>query len=218
LNLKEKQTIYDIYFKYLIFFTLGSLLGCLFETGLEFIKKGEFVSRQGLLYGPFSPVYGVGIVLAVILLEKYYKDNKMIHIFVIGGLLCGIAEFVCSWVQEVFFHTYSWDYSKYPLNIFGRTSVIHIFIWGLMIFLFMQFIYPLIMLFIKHINGMFRKFFIIFLTVFFILDIFISASACIRQYERFKKMEPSNKFEVILDNWYNDNYLKKIYPNKKFKK
>lgn len=208
----------NIYFKYLIFFTIGSFIGCIFETVLFYLKNGYLTTRQGLIYGPFIPVYGVGILLSALLLGKLRNNNKKFLIFLIGGVTCGIGEYLFSYVQEIFFHTYSWDYSKYPLNIGGRTSIIHIVIWGLLIYLFMQYIYPLMVKWIARIKDKSKIIFSIIITIFFIFNFIISSLACNREYERYKNIFASNKLDRFLDKYYNDKFLDKIYPNKRYKK
>ena len=44
-------------------FMIGSIIGYLVEMAVALVQKGCFESRQGLLYGPFTPVYGAGAVL-----------------------------------------------------------------------------------------------------------------------------------------------------------
>lgn len=40
-------------------FIIGSILGYIYEMIVVLFQKGYFESRQGLIYGPFTPVYGV---------------------------------------------------------------------------------------------------------------------------------------------------------------
>lgn len=215
-KIAKKSRFLEICFKYVTFFTFGSFLGWLWETVISSIKNGKFISRKGLIYGPFSPIYGVGIVLAIILLEKYRKKDQKLKIFLLGGLYLGIAEYIGSILQEYIFHAYSWDYSNYPLNFQGRTSAIHMFLWGIAILLFMQFLYPLIMKFIQNISKSLKIGVVIIVTIFFTFDITISVLACNREYERYKNIPADSKLDIFLDENYNDKFLKKIYPNKKF--
>ena len=46
-----------------LIFILGSILGYLYETILVFFQTGHYESRQGLIYGPLTPVYGLGGVV-----------------------------------------------------------------------------------------------------------------------------------------------------------
>ncbi len=36
-------------------------------------QKGYFESRQGLIYGPFTPVYGIGAIIYYLILRKIIK-------------------------------------------------------------------------------------------------------------------------------------------------
>ena len=56
--------------KIFIFFLIGCLVGTYYEEILHFIKTHSWESRDGLIYGPFSPIYGLGICVFVVLLGK----------------------------------------------------------------------------------------------------------------------------------------------------
>ena len=52
-------------------FILGSFFGYIVETIYAYIiSGGHFVVRQGLVYGPFIQVYGLGAMIYYILLLK----------------------------------------------------------------------------------------------------------------------------------------------------
>ena len=93
-------------------------------------QKGYFESRQGLIYGSFIPVYGIGAIIYYLILNNIKKDNK-IKIFFITAILGGITEYICSLVQEKVFGTISWDYSYIIFDINGRTSLLHCSYWGI---------------------------------------------------------------------------------------
>lgn len=62
--------------KLFLIFVIGSVFGALYEQILNLVKiyftTGDIVweLRRGVLYGPFSPIYGAGAVLFVYLLVK----------------------------------------------------------------------------------------------------------------------------------------------------
>ena len=105
-------------------FIIGSIAGFIFEITVVFFQKGYFELRQGLIYGPFIPVYGIGAMLYYVVLNKIKLKNKL-QIFLITMLLGGLTEYLCSFTQEKLFGTISWDYSYLPFNINGRTSLLH---------------------------------------------------------------------------------------------
>ena len=80
-------------------FIIGSVLGYLFEMIVVLFQKGYFESRQGLIYGPFTPVYGIGAVIYYLILNNV-KTRDKVKIFFITMLLGGITESLCSFIQE----------------------------------------------------------------------------------------------------------------------
>ena len=97
-------------------FFLGSIFGAYYEQILNlFIHyhyHHEFVwqLRRGVIYGPISPVYGMGAVLFTILLLRKPKSN--FKTFLHGALIGGFFEYIISFLQETFLGTISWDYSQ----------------------------------------------------------------------------------------------------------
>ena len=46
-----------------------------------------------------------------------------------------------------------------------------------------------------------------------VISMGISSFALLRQENRLKGVPPKNELEVLADKYYNDDYLKKVYPN-----
>lgn len=208
---KSKDPKNNIY-KIVMIFTIGCFLGCIFETGLCYIQRGYFESRKGLIYGPFNPVYGFAMVVVTIFLEK---EQNNILLYLKGFLLGGIVEYFCSWIQEIIFKTSSWNYNSYFLNFNGRTSIYHMVWWGILSFLYIKLLHPMIIKIIYKIKEDQRIIIMCVLTIFFTIDAFISSMACIRRVQRINGNKPSNNFERFIDKHYNDEVIKKVYPNLK---
>ena len=111
-------------------FVIGSIVGYIYEMIVVLVQKGYFESRQGLIYGPFTPVYGIGMVIYYLILDSMNTDNK-IEIFFVTMILGGITEYLCSFIQEKAFGTISWDYSYLHFHLNGRTSLLHCTYWGI---------------------------------------------------------------------------------------
>ena len=198
-------------------FIIGSFIGFAHENIFTMLN-GKIILRQGLIYGPFIPVYGVGLLLfygvySHIHLSNYSKVKSLIIIFIVGFIMGGFTEYLCSYLQEVFMGTKSWDYSDYMFNLDGRTSLFHSCCWGLMSVAFYQFILPIIEKTEKFFENKKAKIFINFLSIFMLFDCSISTLACLRQTERRNNIEPKNKIDEFLDRHYPDEFLNKIYSN-----
>ena len=196
-------------------FIIGSIAGFIFEITVVFFQKGHFELRQGLIYGPFIPVYGVGAILYYVVLNKIKLKNKL-QIFLITMLLGGLTEYLCSFMQEKLFGTISWDYSYLPFNIQGRTSLLHCIYWGIGGILYVTYIEPLIEKMREKINKNIIRIITIILAIFMIFDITISWMAAERQIERKSNVEPENKMDLFFDEYYPDEYIDRIFNNKKY--
>lgn len=212
-----KKKVFEKYGLIFMIFIVGSFLGFAHETILAMIK-GQYVLRKGLIYEPLIPIYGIGLLAFYLVyhplhLEKNKKIQKIGILFIIGFFLGGITEYLCSYFQEKIFGTISWDYSylKYHLN--GRTSFIHASFWAIMGVLFYEFLLPLLEKLEKHLQHKWIKIGIVFLSVILLVDVLVSSSACLRQVKRSKGIKAINKIEKLLDQYYPDEYLKKIYNN-----
>ena len=213
---KEETFAKGICFKKIFWlFMVGCFFGCVFEMVNHFIHYGDWVSRRGLIYGPLNPVYGLGLVFFVIFLSKI-KNPALI--FLGGMLLGGGCEYLCSLVQEKVFGTLSWDYSHQLFNIGGRTSLKYMLIWGVLALVVMKIVYPFLSNLIEKMPVKTGNILTIILIVFMVANIIISVTACLRQSERAKGMEPSNKVEVFLDKHYPDKRLNTIFQNAKRQK
>lgn len=208
---KKKRFVNSLYNNTMLF-VIGCFLGCVFETILCYFQRGHFESRSGLIYGPLNPVYGFGFVFVCSLLKK---EKKTYMIFIKGFFYGGLVEYLCSWFQETFLHTTSWNYSDYYLNFDGRTSVYHMIFWGLGALIVMKNIYPYVIKLIQKVKEKYRLVISIVIIVLLVIDIFISTIACIRYKERLDNKKASNSIEVFLDKHYPNKRLIKIYPNVK---
>lgn len=209
---KEENKILKKIVKLFCVFVIGSIIGYLLEMIVGLVQNGHFVSKQGLIYGPFSQVYGIGLVIYYLVIPN---NKKNIEIFLISMFLGGIVEYIFSYLQETFFGTISWDYSNLLFNINGRTSLLHCIYWGIGGILFLKYIRPKIEKIDLLYPKMWFKVLIIFLAIFLLFDIIISSLACKRQEERKEGIEPKNNIEIFLDKTYTDEVLNEIYSNAK---
>ena len=193
-------------------FMFGCLFGCVCEMVYHFINHGDWVSRQGVIYGPLNPVYGFGVVIITVFLAKI-KNPWLI--FIGGMLLGGGCEYICSLFQETFFGTVSWNYSNKFLNFHGRTSLFYMLVWGILAIAYIKLIYPLLVKLIEKIPVRIGNVLTVILGIFMVVNLSISMTACLRKEERNQGIPASNSFEVFLDKKYPDKRLDEIFENSK---
>ena len=117
------------YFTLFWLFVAGSVFGLVVETVFHAIVYGGYESRAGLVWGPFSPIYGVGAVALTVSLNRFYHSHNLI-IFLIAMLLGSVMEYATSWLMEVLWGAIAWDYTGTFLNINGRTNFMFMCMWG----------------------------------------------------------------------------------------
>ena len=210
----DKEKIIQGLTKIFWIFLIGSILGYGIEMIVGLVQNGHFVSRQGLLFGPFIQVYGVGLV-AYYLVISNIKNKSYKKIFLITMLLGGIVEYLFSYFQEKWFGTVSWDYSNLLFNINGRTSLLHCLYWGIGGVLFTRFILPLIHNLNKWCKNTNFRFITVFLVLFIAFDIVMSGMAGARQLERRKDIAANGYIDSFFDKYYPDEKLEQIYSNAK---
>lgn len=210
----DKESIIQKLTKIFWIFLIGSIIGYGLEMIVGLVQNGHFVSRQGLLFGPFIQVYGVGLV-AYYLVISNIKKKSYIKIFFITMLLGGIVEYLFSYLQETWFGTISWDYSNLLFNIHGRTSLLHCLYWGIGGVLFVRCILPLIRNLNEWCKNTNFRFITAFLVLFITFDIVMSGMAGSRQLERKNNIAANGYIDNFFDEYYPDEKLEQIYSNAK---
>lgn len=198
-------------------FLIGSIFGAYFEEIRHilwyFRHHGMFnySPRRGLIWGPLSPVYGIGAVSLAVVLGK--KNDSLIITFLKASLLGGIVEYSLSLLQELATGTVSWNYSYKALNIGGRTTVPYMLAWGIIGILFVKVIYPYL---IKMIKMMPKKIYdrvTVILLVFVAVDVIVSWSAYARKIYREHDVAPVTAVGKMYDEYFDDEFFGKKFPN-----
>lgn len=127
-------------------FVIACIAGLIIEVvwHMTMVDPGVYQDRAGLLYGPFSPIYGVGAVLMTIALNRFHDKNPFL-IFVVAAIIGGAFEFFVSWFMQTAFGIVAWDYSGTFLNIDGRTNFMFMCMWGALGLIWVKFALPVML-------------------------------------------------------------------------
>ena len=212
---KKKKEVFAegfCFYKVFLLYVIGCMIGVYYEEILTVCRTGEWLSRQGIIYGPFNPVYGLGFLAFTVLLCRNLK-RKWWLTYIYSCFIGGAAEVITSLISEYVFKVNAWDYSDKFLNIMGRTTIPFMLFWGLGGLIFVKFVYPglskLIELIPKRIGNLIMPTFLIFV----LLSHVISYSALFRYGTRAEGQPASNAIEVVLDKYYDDDLMKQYYEN-----
>ena len=131
---------YNVY-QLLMLFLIYSFLGWCVEVSFVAVTTGRVVNR-GFLNGPVCPIYGVGMLGALLLLEPV--SGNLVLLFFLGMLLCTLVELIGGWILEKAFHTRWWDYTDKPFNLGGYICLGFSIMWGFAVTFAVRLIHPLI--------------------------------------------------------------------------
>lgn len=214
-NEEKSETIFAYgcsFYKMVWLFLIASFLGDITETIFCRITMGRWMSRSSVVWGPFSIVWGLAFVFATILLHKY-RNKPDRTLFLIGTLLGGAYEYICSVFTELVFGKVFWDYSEVRFNLGGRINLLFCFFWGIAAVVWIKGIYPVISGWIEKIPLRIGKIVSWFLVVFMCCNMVVSSLALIRSTERKERVKAEYGWQKIMDERFDDERLERIYPN-----
>ena len=157
----------------LLFFAYAFLGWCI-EVTLKYFQFHRFINR-GFLTGPWLPIYGSGAALITIAVKGLSPlESSVGTTFMVSFILCGVVEYMTSFVLEKRFHARWWDYSQKPMNLHGRVWIGNLILFGLGGVLIVEMINPLLLRLSGHLSFRLRETLAIILSSIFTADYVMS--------------------------------------------
>lgn len=117
---------------YINYFFIFSIIGHFIETFFVL----NFTS--GILYGWWTPVYGFGVVLILLIkkiIDKLKLKGKLIFkiliTYIISMILLSLIELIGGYLIKIIFNQELWNYGKHKFNIGPYISLEMANIWGI---------------------------------------------------------------------------------------
>ena len=111
------------------FFIFGFAGWCM-EVILKYRQYHRFINR-GFLTGPILPIYGFGVILITLVVGNLASvESGVVMTFAMSLVICGVVEYLTSFVLEKIFHARWWDYSQKPMNLHGRVWIGNLILFG----------------------------------------------------------------------------------------
>ena len=215
----EKEDVFASgcgFYKLACLFFIGAFLGDITETVFCRFSMGRWMSRSSVVFGPFSIVWGLGCAMLSWILYRYREQSDR-RLFLCGTILGGAYEYICSVFTEIVFGTVFWDYSKIPFNLGGRINLLYCFFWGFAAIIWMKGIYPFLSRWIEKIPVRIGKPLCMIMVFFMSVNIALSGLALDRYSKRHDGLPAKNAVGELMDDWFPDPYMEKVYPNIKFR-
>lgn len=137
------------------------------EVAFQAIARGKIVNR-GFFNGPICPIYGVGMLGVLLLLQPIADD--LLWLFFGGMFFATFVELVGGSILDRIFHMRWWDYSEEPYNFRGYICLRFSVIWGLAVVGVVKIIQPPIMLLVNLIPEKIGWILLIIIAVVFAAD------------------------------------------------
>lgn len=137
--------------EYFLYFFAYSVIGWCYEVFLETVVYRWGFSNRGVLFGPYCPVYGFGMLLFIFTVYRLIKDKPLkTRLFMIPAVIVGCAlvatavELLTSYICEFFMGSWPWQtYADYKINFQARIALSPSIRFGLGGALFLYLVQPL---------------------------------------------------------------------------
>ncbi len=199
-------------------FVVCCVLGLIIETvyHMVVVDPGVYQDRAGMLYGPFSPIYGFGAVLMTVALNRFYRANPVV-IFLVSAVIGGLFEAAVSWFMQVGFGAVAWDYSGSTIfglfpdpiaSLFGgRTSTLFMCMWGALGFVWIKVCLPWLLKLINLIPWQARYSFTALCAALMLVNGVMTLQSLECWYQRESGLAPSSPVEEFYAEHYDDAYM-----------
>lgn len=158
----------------LLTFSFGGVFGFIFEEIFYYIDLG-YISKRGITYGPWIPIYGFGAILVILITSRLRKYPFVL--LVVSMVVCGIIEFITGYTLHHIIGIRLWNYNEEILNwgnIGGYVCVRSILFFGLSAMFLQYVVYPIIIKLQQQCKPKTYKIIAIVPAVLFAIDIVIS--------------------------------------------
>ena len=204
------------WYQIVILFFLGSMAGLLIEEVWMLATAGLTENRVGLVWGPFSPLYGLGAVLLT-LLSFFLRSRgaRAWQVFLVSALVGGVLEQLTGWSMSTFFDAESWTYLHLPDHITQWVAWRFLAFWGLLGLTWSRAVMPRLLYTIGMPTTRRQAVFVTLVAVYLVADIAMTLVCFDRKTERDAGVPPANAFEQWVDTNYSDEFIAGRFENLK---
>lgn len=126
-----KHKIYAWLKENFLYFMAYSIIGWIYEVFLEVVVYKWGFTNRGVLFGPYCPVYGFGMLIFLLTVYRIIKDKPLKMrivlipvVFVFCALIATAVELVASYFCELIIGSWPWQtYADYTYNFQARIAL-----------------------------------------------------------------------------------------------
>ncbi|GKX29701.1 membrane protein [Vallitalea longa] len=188
----------------MLYFSIYSFLGWIWETSFVSLCTGKFVNR-GFLNGFFIPIYGLGAMSVVLVKDAIGKPTdyfllNLLIVVVVSTIVVTTLEFLTGFAMEKIFNKKWWDYSDKRFNLKGYICLQFSIGWAVFILFFLLILHPNISYYISGFHsGVIISMATIF-SIYLVADIILSTRDVISLREAIRKYAeiPFEKYRLSI--------------------
>ena len=204
---------FNLFWVFVVCCVIGLLLEIVWHVTV--VDPGVYQDRAGMLYGPFSPIYGFGAVFVTIALNRLYNKSLAL-VFVVSGLVGAAFEYFTSWFMQTAFGAVAWDYSDYtilgqpdPVAVLcdGRTSTMFLCIWGLLGLVWVKALLPMLLRLINLIPWKLRYGLTTACAVLMLVNGLMTLTSLDCWFERVSGHDPQTPVEQFFAEHYDNDFM-----------
>ncbi len=200
-----KLDFFNLFWIFFICSILGDAIESVFHVLV--VDPGHWQDRAGLLFGPFSPIYGCGAVLMTLFLNRLYKRNILL-VFLLSAIIGGLFESFVSVFMQYAYGAVAWDYTGQWLSLFGgRTCGLAMCAWGLLGVVWLKLLLPLMLWLIDKIPWKWRYSVTGVATAFMAVDCVMSLQALDCWYERLAGDPINTPIKDFYAHWFDNTFM-----------
>lgn len=189
-------------------FVIASVAGVVIESVYHVlvVDFGHYEDRAGLLWGPFSPIYGFGAVLMTLALNRFHNAPIPV-VFLVSAVIGGAFEYFVSWFMEYAFGAVAWDYTGTFLNINGRTNFMFMCMWGVLGVVWVRLALPALLHTVNLIPWRWRYSITMLCAAFMLVDGVMTLVALDCWYSRLAGLAPDNALEQFCAQHFDNTWM-----------
>ena len=208
-----KLNFFNLFWVFMVCCVLGLVIEVIFH--MVWVDPGVYQDRAGLLFGPFSPIYGFGAVLLTVALNRFYKKNFLV-IFIVSAIIGGVFEAAVGWWMQTSFGAIAWAYSYEllpgipdPMAILfaGRTSTPFMLMWGTLGLFWIKVCLPRLLKLINLIPWKMRYSLTAVVTALMLVNGVMTLQALDCWFCRVSGLEPSSPVEQFYAEHFDNAYM-----------
>lgn len=201
---------FNLFWIFVVCCVLGLIIEVVYHMAV--VEPGVYQDRAGLLYGPFSPIYGIGAVLMTIALNRFHKANFLV-IFLVSAVIGGAFEYLVSWFFQFAFGIMAWDYTGTFLSIDGRTNGMFMAMWGVLGLFWVKLCLPWMLRLVNRIPWNWRYTLTTVCAALMIVDCGMTLMSLDRWYQREAGVAPDNAISRFIDDHFDNQYMEERFQS-----